>query len=85
MSPAAYKEYREKAISHVSEAIDAKGLPYAKAVAADIGKILKSEDLKPTKEDIKVLQLLAKKIAAKDWASEAQVSSDDFLGCDMER
>ena len=83
-------------MSNMNKSIDTKGLSYhtasttrwsmdARTIAADIEKILKSEDPKPTKEDIKVLQLLAKKIAAKDWASEAQVSSDDFLGCDMER
>ena len=80
-----YKEHRAKAIARVSELVDAKGISFAKMVAADIEKILKSEDLKPTKEDIKVLQLLAKKIAAKDWASEAQVSSDDFLDCEKTR
>ena len=77
-----YKTYREKAILRVSELVDEKGFEYARAVAADIAEIL--EKKQPTKEDIKVLQPLVKKIASRDWVSDAQVSSDDFLGCNME-
>ena len=80
-----YKEHRAKAIARVSELVDAKGISFAKMVAADIGKILKSEKPKPTTEDVETLGIIAKKIATKDWVADAQVSSDAFLGCDIER
>ena len=80
-----YKEHRAKAIARVSELVDAKGISFAKMVAADIEKILKSENPKPTMEDTKALGIIAKKIATKDWVADAQVSSDDFLDCRMER
>ena len=73
-----YKAYREKAISRVSESIYANGIPYARTIAADIEKILKTERPKPTQEDIEALQLFAKKIASKDWVVNAKVSSSDF-------
>ena len=76
-----YITYRGKAISRVSKLIDEKGLPYARAVAADIEKILKNEEPKPTEEDIEALQPLIKKITSKDWVNDAQVSCDDFMGC----
>ena len=82
-----YKTYREKAISRVSELIDEKGPSYARTVAADIKKILEeNEELEPPEEeDIEALQPLIKKIASIDWVGDAQVSCDDFLGCDVER
>lgn len=80
-----YVTYREKAILRVSKAIDAKELPYAKVVAADIEKILKTQCPKPTEEDIEVLEPLVRKIASKDWVSDARVSSNEFLDCCMER
>ena len=69
----------------MSELIDIKGPSYAKMVATDIEKILKSEYPKQTKEDIDMLKVLAKKIVSKNWVADAQVSSDDFMSCDIER
>ena len=80
-----YKTYRAKAISHVSKLIDSTGPLYARKVNADIDKMLKSKYLKPTKEDIEALQPLVRKIASMDWVADAQISSDDFLGCDIAR
>ena len=80
-----YKEHRAKAIARVSELVDAKGISFAKMVAADIEKILKSEKPKPTTEDVETLGIIAKKIATKDWVADAQVSSDAFMSCEMER
>lgn len=84
-----YIAYRNKVISQLIETIDKRDILYAKTVAttvaADIAKILKTEDPKPTKEDVKVLQLLVTKITTKDWVSDTQVSSDDFLGCKVGR
>ena len=85
LSDAVYKEYRDKAISRAIELVDEKGLPYARTIAADIEKILKTEEPEPTQGDIKVLQLLVNKIVSKDWVADTQVSSDDFLGYDVER
>ena len=80
-----YKGYTTKAIAHVANLIELRGIAYANIVAADIGKILNSKNPEPTKEDIETLHLLAEKIASKDWVSDAQVSSDEFLGCEVER
>lgn len=81
----AYKEYRDKAILHVSKVIDAKGLPYAQVVAADIAKILKTEyPESPTREEVEALQPLVRKIASKDWVGDARVSSDDFTDCNVD-
>ena len=80
-----YKAYRDKTISRVSKLIDEKGISYARTVAADIEKMLKSKYLKPTEEDVEALQPLVRKITSLDLVADAQVSNDDFLGCDMER
>ena len=80
-----YKKYSDKAMSRVSELIDVKGISYAKTVSADIKTILETNDRKLTSEDVEALRSLAKKIATKDWVSDAHVSSDDFLDYCMER
>ena len=80
-----YKASRKKVMAHISESIDKNGMSYAKSIAADIQKILKSNNPKATKEDIKALCPLAKKIASKDWVVDAKVSSDDFLGYERTR
>lgn len=61
-----YKDYRKKAVSHVSQLIDSKGLAYAKTIAADIERILKSTDIKPTKKDIEALGIITQKIMEMD-------------------
>lgn len=85
VSPDIYKAYREKAISRANELIDAKGIVYAKTIAADIEKILKAKEPEPTQEEIDALQPLVKKLTPMDWVGDAQVSSDDFLGYDVTR
>ena len=89
-----YKAYREKAISRAIELVGEKGIPYVKTVAADIEKILKTKDPKPTNGDIKALEPLVGKISSRspsifwegrDWVAGAQVKCDDFLGCGMAR
>ena len=78
LTPGTYKSFRKKAISHVVESIDTKGILYAKTIAADIEQILKNENPKPTKEDVKALGIIARKISAQDWMNNAQVTSGDF-------
>lgn len=73
-----YKAYREKAISRAIELVDAKGLEHARAVVADIEKILKAKRSGPTKKDIEALNPITKKISYLDWMNDARVTSGDF-------
>lgn len=74
--PDMYKPLRKKAIVHVSKLIDSLGLPYARKIAEDIGKIMKNEYT--TKEDVAALEPLVEKIRTKDWMNDARVTSNDF-------
>ena len=80
-----YKEYRKKAIAHVANSIELRGIAYAGTIAADVGKMLKNTNFKVTKEDIKALEPLAKKIASMDRVADARVTSDDFQTPEISR
>ena len=72
-------------VPHIVESIDRRGFEYARMIAADIGKIVRNENPKPTQEDFTSLEPIVKKIASTDCVADAQVTSDDFSGCDVER
>ena len=80
-----YKEYRERAISHVNELIERMGPLYARTIAADIGEIPRVYLPEPTEEDIEALKSITKKISSKDWMNDTQVTSGDFLSCEIPR
>lgn len=80
-----YKIYRKKSIVHVNGLIERRGPLYARAIAADIEKIVKDDASRTTREDIEALEPLVKKIASKDWVNDVQISSDDFMDCNITR
>ena len=41
----------KKMVPHIVESIDRRGFEYARMIAADIGKIVRNENPKPTQED----------------------------------
>lgn len=72
-----YVSYREKAILHINGLMEQKGISYARVIAADIGKLLKAPFSLPDRNEVAVLETLAKKIASRDWVADAQVMSDN--------
>ena len=88
-----YKLLRELAVQTVLENLESNDVAYARKVAGDIETLMESKlpilrrqsSDTISKNDTKALESIAKKIAPMDWVADAQVSSDAFLGCEMER
>ena len=80
-----YRAFREKAMARICKLVDAKGLEYAREVAADIEAILKNDDPEATQGDIEAFAPVVSKIASLDWMNDAQVTSDEFLSFETSR